>query len=210
MSIIKIVESSRLFSWVNIDCGLAQGEDAILKQLQSQYNDFQEDEYCSVSSSVSWMKNALEELKEKTTPYQLPKDYMVFLEQYGGLSIDGINSHFSVLGISTMTEQWYGYLNQDNIDLWKANICDWLRIGELVFHRNHRFFGQRVIFYLDLAGFIQPGCVVALGPWDGVNPKELVILNNKHIHSNYLEKISESFDGWIELAIKSRGGFSYG
>lgn len=209
MSIINIVESSRIFSWVNIDCGLAQGEDAILKQLQSQYNDFQEDEYCSVSSSVSWMKNALDELKEKTTPYQLPKEYMVFLEQYGGLSIDGVNSHFSVLGISTMTEQWYGYLNQDNIDLWKSNIHDCLRIGELVFHRNHKSFGQRVIFYLDLAGFIQSGCVIALGPWDGAHLKELVILNNKHVYSNYLEKISESFTGWLELVIKTRGSFSY-
>ena len=210
MNIIDIVESSRTFSWANIDCGLTQGEAAILKHLKSQNDNFQEDEYNSVKNWVSWMENALKELAEKITPFQLPKEYKDFLEYYGGFSIDGINSHLSVLGISTMTEDWYGYLNQDNLDLWKANICGWLRIGELVFQRNHKHFGQRVIFYLDLAGYIQPGCVVALGLWDGVNPRELDILNNKHNQSNYLEKVSESFDGWIELSIKTRGGFSYG
>ncbi|MBV6390992.1 MAG: hypothetical protein KPEEDBHJ_00196 [Anaerolineales bacterium] len=209
MSIADIVESSREFSWAHIDCGLHQGRKAILTHLQVQFEDYKEDEYSSVDLWVSWMQDALSELTKHVSPYQMPNDYKDFLEYYGGFAIDGIDCHFSVLGVGPMTENWYGNINADNHDLWNLGKAGWLKIGRLVFQRNHKYYGQRVLFYLDLAGFIQKNCVIAIGPWNGTDPKELVVLEDVRANPSLWKKTADSFGEWLINAIKTRGMFLY-
>jgi hypothetical protein len=209
MKLIDIVESSRELPWAHIDCGLRQGQTAILRHLQNQLSDYKEDEYSSANLWVLWMQDALVELSEHVKPNHIPEEYNNFLEHYGGLSIDGVDSYFSALGIGPMTETWYGNLIAENRSIWEANITDWLNIGELVFHRNHKYYGQRVLFYLDLVGIVQKDSVIGIGPWNGVDPKELEILKNIHTYSSLWKKSANSFSEWLMNAVETRGMFSY-
>jgi SMI1/KNR4 family protein SUKH-1 len=209
MTIIDIVENSRLFPWTYIDCGLRQGEKAILAHLQNQFDNFQEDEYYSVSKVLSSMQSEIEELTNSISPYQIPEDYRIFLEYYGGFAIDGINANFSVSGLGPMVETWYGYINHENDDLWASKKIGWLEIGDLVFQKSHKFYGQRVIFFLDLAGLIHNNCIIAIGPWNGVNPDVLLILEDMKAYSSTWRRIADSFSEWLALAIKTQGMFTY-
>lgn len=209
MTITNIVEDSRKFSWVHFDCGLHQGRESILTHLQVHLDDYKEDEYSSVDLWISWMRDALMELTIHVDPYQIPKDYKDFLEYYGGAAIDGINCNFSVLGLGPMTENWYGNVNADNPDLWSLDKTGWLKIGRLVFQRNHKYFGQRVLFYLDLPGIVQQNSVIAIGPWNGATPNELEVLKNINAYSSLWKKSANSFSEWLMNAVETRGIFSY-
>jgi len=209
MTIIDIVESSRLFPWAYIDCGYRQGEKTILAHLQNQFDKFQEDEYYSVSEILSFMPKAIEELTNAVSPHQIPEDYRIFLEYYGGFAIDGIDANFSVSGLGPMVETWYAYVNQENHDLWASKNTGWLEIGHLIFRSGHTFDEKRVLFYLDIAGFIQKNCIIAIGPWSGIDPKASTILDNISKYSSLWKKVSNSFSEWLILAIKTQGMFTY-
>ena len=209
MTIIDIVETSRPFPWAYIDCGFRQGEKTIRAHLQNQFDNFQEDEYYSVSKVLSFMPSAIEELANSISPYQFPEDYRIFLEYYGGFAIDGIDAYFSVSGIGPMVETWYGYLTEENHDLWASKQKGWLEIGHLVFRNGHKYEGQRVLFYLDLSGAIQKNSIIAVGPWSGIDPKVLLILDHISDYAALWKKLANSFSEWLVLAINTQGMFTY-
>jgi hypothetical protein len=209
MTIIEVVESSRKFTWIHIDCGPNCNKDFILDHLKKEIQGYKEDEYSSVSRWVLWMQDAINELEESISPYQIPEEYKEFLQHYGGLSIDGIDSKFSLLGLGTMTETWYGNINAENQNLWSTGKLNWLNIGELVFHRKHYYYGKRVLFYLDLAGHLQKDCVIAFGPWNGESPEETEFLENIQKFPSLWKKTDNSFSEWLQHAITTQGMFSY-
>jgi hypothetical protein len=71
MTIIDIVESSRLFPWAYIDCGFRQGEGKVLAHLQKQFDEFQEEEHYSISKVLSSMQRSLREVSAGSTSSKL-------------------------------------------------------------------------------------------------------------------------------------------
>jgi hypothetical protein len=209
MTIIDIVENSRSFPWAYIDCGFKQGETSIRAHLQKQFDNFQEDKHYSVSRVLASMQNRIGKLANSISPYQLPEDYRIFLEYYGGFAIDGIDANFSISGLGPMVETWYGYINHENHDLWDSKKTGWLEIGHLVFGNRHKYYGQRVLFYLDIAGSFHKECIIAVGPWNGIDPEALMILDNVHNYSTLWKKVADSFSEWLMLAISTQGVFTY-
>ena len=209
MNMIDIVENFRSLSWVNIDCGFRQGQDAILNHLQHQFDQFHEDESYSVSQLIFAMQKSIEDLAKLIQPYQIPEDYKNFLEYYGGLAIDGIDCDFSVLGIGPMAETWYGYINSGDNILLESKKMGWLMIGQLVFRRDHKYKNKRVLFYLDLVGSVQKNCIIAIGPWNGIDPEESKVFEKIHDYSALWTKSADSFKEWLKLAGETRGAFTY-
>lgn len=209
MNVIDVVERLRLFPWAYIDCGFRQGGDAVLKQFQQQYEHYREDKSDTVDKFISTMQNAIADVVKRAAPYDVPEDYITFLEYYGGLEIDGINCNFSIFGVGPMVETWYGYVNTADHVLMESGQLGWLSLGRLVFRTGHKYDYQRVLFYLDLAGIVQKYSVIGVGPWGGAEPQELSILSDIHAYSGMWRKVANSFTEWLEQAAETRGIFVY-
>jgi len=209
MMVETIIEELRHFSWTYVDTGFRQGREAVLQQYQKQFEDYEQDPDHPVEESLAFWQIAITDMIERVAPYAVPEAYIFFLEHYGGLAIDGNQHHFSLLGIGPMVETWYGYMNSgDHADLESAKL-GWLELGALVFRADHRYIGQRVLFFLDLAGTIQYQAVIGIGPWDGVTPRTFNMLNNIRVHSDKWKILANSFNEFLEQAARTRGSFTY-
>ncbi len=212
MKINDIVERLRPLPGTYIDCGFRQGRDAVLKQFRQQLDQdaqYNVDRSATIDRFLSEMRNDIVELVKRAAPYELPEDYIYFLEYYGGLAIDGANCNFSVFGIGPMVETWYGYINTADHVLMESGKLGWQSLGRLVFRKGHKYDFQRVLFYVDLIGAVQKNSVIGVGPWDGVEPQELTILSDIHAHPDLWRKLANSFTEWLEQASETQGSFVY-
>jgi len=219
MDVIEIVEQIRALPNAYVDCGFLQGREAVLKQFQQREEGVSgavipdlRDETEKVAAAdrfISSMQEAITELIERTKPYKIPKDYILFLQTYGGMLIDGEKYNFATYGIGPMVEDWYGYLNTADHVLMESGKLGWLSLGRLVFSRGHKYGYQRVVFLLDLANSIRKDSVIGIGPWDGREPQELILSNLQSWNGKWT-KVSDSFAEWLELARHTAGEFVYG
>jgi hypothetical protein len=219
MDVIEIVESIRALPGAFVDCGYLQGRDAVLKQFQRQEEEISSaiikdprdanEKAASADRFISLMQQAIREVIERAQPYELPKDYIIFLQNYGGIMIEGEKHNFATYGIGPMVEDWYGYLNTADHVLMETGKLGWLSLGRLVFRKGHKYDYQRVQFLLDLSGSVQKNSVIGIGPWDGQEREEL-ILSNLQTRNGMWTSISSSFAEWLELARDTTGEFVYG
>lgn len=209
MKIIEVVEKIRLSSWAYIDVGFRQGRNAVLKQYQEQFEQTEEDNSRYTEEFLSMAPNAVMDLNKRLAPYDIPVDYIYFLEHYGGLAIDGDRHYFSLYGIGPMVENWYGYMNSGDHVYMDAEQQGWLSLGSLVFRKGHKYSDRRVPFFIDLAGTVQKHSVIAIGPWDGVTPRAINVLRDMHTYPDMWKKLATSFPEFLEQAAETRGAFIY-
>ena len=209
MKIIDIVEKLRPSSWAYIDVGFRQGREAVLRQYKQQFEPYEEEPSQPIDDSLAFWQDAIKDLRKRAAPYDVPEDYIFFLEHYGGLAIDGAKLYFSIHGIGPMVETWYGYMNSGDHVLLESTQLGWLSLGDLVFRGSHKYSNQRVLFFLDLAGTIQKFSVIGIGPWDGVTPRASSVLNDIHAHSGLWKILATSFTEFLEQAAETRGEFRY-
>jgi hypothetical protein len=77
-------------------------------------------------------------LLKRAEPYSIPEDYIAFLENYGGLSIEGDDYRFSILGAGPMVEDWYASIESDQAILPIGNY-GLLTLGALRFRSGHKY-----------------------------------------------------------------------
>lgn len=204
MSVIEIINRIQLLPEARVDANFRQGQDEILKQLNKRTG---EDASASVVSFIENSQNAIPELTQKVMPYDIPDDYIFFLEYYGGLVIRSDNYFFSVLGIGPMVEEWYGGIISDEA-FPEPGKYGFLSLGSLNF-REGKYKSQYVDFFLDLAGIVQKHCVIGVGPCGKDDPNSFEIIKDIHAYSHKWRRIANSFIEWLELAAETRGVFVY-
>ena len=151
-------------------------------------------------------------------PYQLPDDYLFFLEYYGGLTIESTTGVvFSAFGVGPEGESPYGNvvsynLTRRELDFGRLYIGSWEGLACLTEEQSrlveeskkageynpfddkypdHYWFRE---FHLDLAGIVQEHSIIG--------PKE----NTQSAQSTWL-KVANSFTEWVEQAAETEGTF---
>lgn len=204
MDVREAVKRIQLLSGAFVDCSFRQGRNAVLKQLEERTG---RDEEAFVDVYIQEMQDTMATLIHKAVPYEVPEDYIFFLEFYGGLAIDRDDYNFSILGIGPMVEDWYGSVESDEAFPEPAKY-GFLSLGSLNF-REGKYKFQHVDFFLDLAGIIQKHCVIGVGPWGQAGPTPSTIIQDIHAHPGRWQKIAPSFTEWLEQAAETGGAFSY-
>ncbi len=218
MDVTEIVERIRTIPGAFVDCGFLQGRDAVIEQFQQRDKEYSNavgyelpneiEKAAEADRFISFMQQAITELIERAKPYEIPKEYILFLQSYGGIMIDGMKHNFATYGIGPMVEDWYGYLNTADHVLMESGKLGWLSLGRLVFRRGHKNEYQRVEFLLDLANSVRKDSVIGIGPWDGREPEELILSNLQSWNGKWTI-VSNSFVEWLELARQTTGEFVY-
>ena len=198
--IIRAVEQIRTIPGAKVDCGLGQGREKFLAFVHKQTTEvwkipvMQDDWYIEEDQRIR------AEVEHGIEPHHLPSDYAFFLEYYCGLVIDRDDYRFCMYGIGLMSEEWYSYLIGDEF-LFEAGF---LKIAYTVPRDGKENF---LVFFLDLAGNIHSGCVIAIAEKDigeiGITP----ILIDPKSFTGYWYKLADSFTDWIVQAAITKGKF---
>jgi hypothetical protein len=200
----EIVERIRLLPEAFVDCGFRQGRDAFLRQLESRTG---KDEAHLVDVYIEGCRETIAELVQRVAPYDIPDDYIFFLEFYGGLAIIRDDYYFALLGDGPMVEEWYGSVVSDEA-LKEPGKYGFLSLGLLSFRKGKYQF-QYIDFFLDLAGFVRKHCVIGVGPWGQGTLTSWTILKDVHAHPDMWQKMANSFAEWLEQVAETRGSFGY-
>lgn len=194
----------RLLKVASVDSGYLQGKKVVLEQLQKRA---QQDTERHAELFINNAKMAVADLIRNTMPFEIPKDYIYFLEYYGGACIARDSHYFQILGIGPMVEDWYAAIDSDATIL-KSEEKRLLTIGSLSFAEG-KFQFQRANFFLDLAGIVQKDSVIGIGPWGKENPTPLDVINDLSTYANMWKIIADSFAAWLEQAADTQGLFIY-
>lgn len=207
MKMKEIVERIRLLPEAYVDCGLRQGRDMIQKQLNERAGEEEKVEF--VDAFIEDIQNTIASLIQRAKPYDIPDDYISFLEYYGGLFLWNDKYTLSLFGTGPMVEEWYSSVVSDEA-LQEVGQYGFLTIGSLNFREQHKYKFQYVTFFLDLAGHVQKHCVIGIGPWGAETLTPLDILKDIHAYPGTWQKVANSFTEWLELAAETEGAFIYG
>ena len=202
----SIEHSIKLFASLpnaRIDRSYGQGKDAVAEQML-EFSMIDSLFSPDVEEFFALSKRKMSKLKKMVTPYELPKEYIDFLENYGGLCL--VDQHdvpvFTLAGVGAGIDHWYGDIvevNREATNIRQLRIGSWDRPISTVRPNGKplspRF--ERFGFYVDLAGDIEKDNILTAGPWDYRNPeKEWKIL--AHSFSEWLAKIAEAGGPMIE------------
>lgn len=204
MDIVKVVEKIRLLPGGFIDVNFGQGRNAVLRQLNERTG---ENEEPTVDAFIQSCRDAIATLIQRAQPYEIPQDYILFLELYGGLSIHSRDHYFSLLGIGPMVEDRYGAIVSDDA-LSDPGKHGFISLGSLNF-RTGKYKYQYVTFYLDIGGIITRNCVIGVGPWGQGTITSVDVLDDIHSHPEMWRQIADSFTGWLDKVAETGGAFGY-
>ena len=200
--IIRAVEQIRTIPGAKVDCGLRQGRGEFLAFVHKQTIEvwkipvMQDDWYIEENQRI------LAEVERGIEPHHLPADYAFFLEYYCGLVIDRDDYRFSMYGIGLMSEEWYSYLVGDEF-LFEGGF---LKIAYTLTRDEKENF---LVFFLDLAGNIHSGCVIAIAEKDIGKIGITQILKDPNSFTVYWYKLADSFTNWIMQAAITKGKFDF-
>jgi hypothetical protein len=204
MQVIQVVERIRLLSEAFVDSSIRQGRDTILEQLRERGGPTADK---IVDAFIAEISDTIATVVGKAKPYEIPDDYIFFLEFYGGLAIDRDDYYFSVFGVGPWVEHWYSSIVSDAV-LQEPGEYGFLSLGSTNIRKGeHRL--QRVHFVLDLAGTVQEYCVIGVGPWGLGTPDPETVLQDLQGHSEMWRKLANSFTEWLEQAVDTEGSFGY-
>ncbi|MBE2224889.1 MAG: hypothetical protein IAF02_25335, partial [Anaerolineae bacterium] len=184
--IIDAVEKIRLLPGTDVDAGFRQGRDAILFQLKEEIWQGQ-NENILVDLCIKDMKLAIEELIDSAEPYEIPRNYIFFLEHYGGLAINHDLFYFSTLGIGPLVEVNYSSTSSDEA-FHEVGKYGFLAVGHLSF-RGGKYIYRRLFFFLDLARTIQKDAIICVGPTGNPN----TVIKDVHSYPTAWEITANSF-----------------
>ena len=205
METIKtIVEQIRRIQNSNVDVGILQGNKEIIDQFKRQC--YQVDEL-AVPSMVQEAQDDIVNLKQKMLPYKIPEDYLYFLEYYGGLMIADNYHYFAPYGLGPMSEEWYASIISPDATP-EAIQYGFLGIGFLSL-REGKYQGQNVSYFLDIAGKIQSGTIIAIGPRKPATSSLSEVLKDIFAFPTAWQKIANSFTEWLQLVLDTEGVFDY-
>jgi hypothetical protein len=205
MSVIAAVERLAMSPEASIDSGFRQGRDAVLRQLESRSG---RDESALVDVYIAGMQDDIANLRQRALPFEVPADYVDFLEIYAGLIIDNDEFRLEVFGIGPRVEEWYGFIDSDEATA-EPGKDGFLPVAALSSRGLLRHRSKRVEFYLDLAGVIQKQSVIGVGPWEGRDLPPETVLKDLAAHPTLWSKIADSFTEWLERVGVTRGAFNY-
>jgi hypothetical protein len=206
MNVKRVIERIQSMQDTYVDCSIRQGRDAIHSQLNERAG---KDEEAFVDITIEGMKSTIAALVQRAMPYELPDDYVFFLEFSGGLAMynDDSDGWFSILGVGPMVEDWYGSVDGDEA-VQDPGKCGFLSLGSRGFGKGkYRF--KRIVFLLDLTGTIHKHCVIGIGPCGEDTLSLSTIINDIHSYPNMWRKIANSFTEWLEQAAETHGTFGY-
>ncbi len=149
----------------------------------------------------------LSELDAWLAPHQLPEDYRFFVAYYGGLAIDDPSYYFDIFGYGPKATARYDIPMDGDQSLYEHG---WLAIGMLSLKDDGQpHDGHLVHFFIDLAGDVCRGCVIAVPTWgcyESVRDPR-VIVRDVHAHKDCWTRVADSFADWLEMAARTRGAF---
>ncbi len=151
----------------------------------------------------------LSELDTWLAPHHLPKDYLFFVAYYGGLAIDDPSYYFDIFGYGPKATARYDIPMDGDQSLYEHG---WLAIGMLSLKdEDQRDYGHVVHFFIDLAGDVCRGCVIAVPTWGRYESirDARVILRDLDAHEECWTRVTDSFTDWLEAAARTRGAFDY-
>lgn len=205
MDVRRAVERIQLLPEAFVDCSIRQGRDAVLKQLRERDGSIADrivDAFIAED-----IRDTIATVAGKAKPYEIPDDYIFFLEFYGGLAIDRDDYYFSVFGVGPWVEHWYSSIVSDAV-LQEPGEYGFLSLGRVTVHKGEPG-SPYISFFLDLAGTVQKHCVIGVGPWGLGTPDPDVVLQDLHGHSAMWRKLANSFTEWLEQAADTEGSFGY-
>ena len=205
MDIVEIIEVAKSYPDIFIDCGIRQERTTVLQQLDKRSNG-RASEF--IDAFIEDIQKRIANLTNRTKPYQIPHEYIFFLEYYGGLSINTDSYHFSTFGIGIMVEEEYGSIDSDDV-FHEPGKYGVLKIGMLSF-RTGKYKFQYVDFFLDLAGHVQKHCVIGVGPWGGNSIDSTTIAKDIHKHPDLWEKTSVTFTEWLKYVVRKKEDGGWG
>ncbi len=150
----------------------------------------------------------LSELDAWLAPQQLPEDYRFFVAYYGGLAIDDPSYYFDIFGYGPKATSRYDIPMDGDQSLYEHG---WLAIGMLSLKDDDQpHDGHLVHFFIDLAGDVCRGCVIAIPTWGRYesirDPR--VILRDMRAHKDCWTRVADSFTDWLEMAARTHGAFN--
>jgi len=232
-SIIRSVERLRSLPNAFVDVNFRQDREAFRKQLASrrELETISDDE---VDSYVTHVQESIAELVEKVSPYELPKEYRFFLEYYGGLELWNENEfRFEIHGIGPMVlENYWDFIIHNwgersdpllpgprgliiaglRLDLEMAKAKALGVITQTITRPDginiELVPSKRVEFRLDLAGIVEKGSIIGLGP-DETDTSHPLSLGDGDLRR--WQKLSSTFSEWLELVADTQGllGYAY-
>ena len=205
MNNIEIVERMKLDPHIFIDCGFRQGRDILAEKLDDEFRENAED---YADAFIIEAQQRIMALIQKAKPYIIPKDYIFFLEYYGGLAIENEKYYFSTLGIGPMVEDHYSSIDSDDAYPGLVEREGVLPIGDTSF-RQGKYKYQYISFFLDLSGKIRKNSVIQIGPWGAGTPTPEMIFIQKEEYPDLWHIIAGSFIEWLEHIVETEGGFGY-
>lgn len=173
MNLHEAIAHIQALPGAQVDRNFGQGEAVVREQLERRYGRA----YSDTSAFIADARKTLATLQELAAPAQLPPDYMVFLEHYGGLRIQSGSHELVIDGLGPMTTAWYEgivgmnpagfvhtalYIATLSLDIEEGEDIDAARITSPSW--------RGVECLLDLTGVISKGAVFALGPDLGAGP----------------------------------------
>lgn len=232
--LIQAVEQLRNLSnaHVDIDVNFRQDKELFRAQLHRRLRDIYPNHLVTdddIEQSVFYTREGIEELKAKISPYNLPEDYIFFIEYYGGIAVTNETLRFEIYGHGPMVNELYGDWVCDN---WgeredpllpgpRGLIIGYLRLDTLLPENTKRNKEQKeaglyenpfeapwhpkvesewVELRFDLAGKVRPNCIIGLGPTTSTIEHPLS-LENKDLRN--WKVIANSLTELIEIASRT-------
>jgi hypothetical protein len=230
-SVINAVERIRQLPGAFVDVNYRQSRELFAKQMAGRMGVEALSSH-EIDQDIAGLQGDIVGLAAKVEPYDLPENYVFFLEYYGGLAVWQPSEYrFEVQGVGPMVNEEYGDFAQDNwgqrndpllpgprgliiahlrldMDLSKAKARGLTPAKMVNVHKQEVEYmpPKWVEFRLDVAGTIQKHAILGLGPneADALHP-----LSFDDGDKRTWRKLADSFTDWLDLAAKTRGTFGY-
>ncbi len=200
----KLIAQIRLLPNVQVDCGIAQGQNRFFAHLLN-HSSTPERLELPFDWHVKETDKCLKQVEDLVQPYSLPTDYLSFLNLYGGITISNEDFCFTSLGLGPMSEEWYPYL-AGKVGYYQHGF---LKIGALRFRNPIEDKFMYVSFFLDLGNSIQHDGVIGVSMWELENLHLQDVFREPQSHSFCWSLIADSFTAWLQIVATTQGRFRY-
>lgn len=231
-TVIKAVEQLARLPGAFVDVNYKQSRELFARQLAKRL-EVKTVPAETIDHDAQGFQDDIAGLIAKVQPYELPADYLFFLEYYGGLAVWVQGDYrFEIQGVGPMVNDEYGDFAQDNwkeredpllpgpkgliiahlrldMDLQKAKSRGLTPSKMTNIHKQEVEFmpPHWVQFRLDVAGTVQKGAVIGLGPAFTEIPHPLSYDDGD---KRAWRKLADSFSDWLDLAARTGARFGYG
>jgi hypothetical protein len=206
-AVIKALKAIDLVPGAHVDRSFGQGYQAVFDQLSFRLE--READEGFVKSFIKECQKDVNEIELWVKPYNLPPDYLFFLQYCGGLIIKKEEFNLILDGIGPMVEEWYSFIMGDEV--YKDPPNDGLiYIGCLPIKTKNEAtntYGM-VTFFLDLGGIVKKNSVLGIGRGNKAISLEEIFANFSQ-YPDVAKILANSFTEFLELIAKTEGTLGY-